>query len=89
MRDTLKDARFVPGQTAKSARELAKWFKLMNFQNDQDLDLLVTELNSLASAKRETRRPGDITEVLNDIIRATQKNARQFMQRNRFDALEV
>lgn len=89
MRDTLKNKSFVPGATAKSAREISRWFKLMNFQNDEGLDRLVTELNKLASAKTEARSPGDISEVLSDIIRATQGNARQFMQRNRFDALEI
>jgi hypothetical protein len=89
MRDTLQDARFVPGATARSARELSRWFKLMNFQNDSQLEQLLEELNTLASAHKSTRSPGDITEVLNDIVRATQKNARELLKRNRFDAIEV
>lgn len=89
MRDTLQGAEFVPGATAKSARELARWFRLMNFQNDGDLAKLLEELGRLASAKKESRRPGDLSSVLGDIERMTQEKAAQALRRNRFDALEV
>lgn len=89
MRETLTGAKFVPGATAARARELARWFKLMNFQNDEGLQKLLDELNSLASERKETRSPEAIRDVLKDIARATQKGARQVRERHRFDALEV
>lgn len=89
MLEALKEKEFVPGATAKSARELARWFRLMNFQNDEQLAKLVEELNQQASARKSSRSPGDLSLVLGDIVRATHKRARAAMQRNRFDALEV
>lgn len=89
MLETLKEKEFVPGQTAKSCRELARWFRLMNFQNDEQLAKLLDELNNQASKNTKSRTPGDVSTVLRDIVRATQKRARQATERNRFDALEV
>lgn len=89
MKESLANNEHVPGATAKRARELTRWFKLMNFQSDEELDKLLTELNHLTSRKAKDRAPAPIDNVLTDIIRATYEKATAAMETNRIDALEI
>src|ERR1700737_4584248 len=51
MHEALTRNEFLPGATVRKARNMAHWFKLMNFQSDKELDQLITSLERLA-AKR-------------------------------------
>jgi hypothetical protein len=41
MHEALQKHDYLPGATAKKARNLAQWFRLMNFQSDAELDQLL------------------------------------------------
>jgi|SRR5262245_13620926 len=47
--ETLQKSDFLPGATAKKARDLTRWFQLMNFQSDSELDELLSDLERLAA----------------------------------------
>ena len=49
MQEALQKHDFVPGATAKKARHLAQWFRLMNFQSDEKLEQLLNNLEQLAA----------------------------------------
>ena len=38
MAEKLNDSKFVAGGTAKKAREMYRWFKLMNFTGDAEVE---------------------------------------------------
>jgi len=91
MRDSLQKHNYLHGASAKRARELARWFRLMNWQSDQQLDGLIAELEGLASrptAKRK-RDPGPIDQVLGDIIGICYADARALAEPHRMGALEL
>jgi len=93
MHEALQKHDFLPGATAKKARQLAEWFRLMNFQSDTELDQLLCQLEQLAAKPTRTnkRRPSNATvkAVLDDIIQLCYRDANALSQPNRLAALEL
>lgn len=79
------------GASAKKARELARWFRLMQWQSDDGLEALLAELEQLASrpAGKRKRDPGPIDEVLGDIVELCYADARALAEPHRMGALEL
>ena len=79
------------GASAKKARELARWFRLMHWQSDHELDALLAELEQLASrpAGKRKRDPGPIDQVLGDIVTLCYADARVLAEPHRMAALEL
>jgi hypothetical protein len=80
------------GSSAKKARDLSRWFKVMNWAGDAQLETLVHELEQLATAptsKKRKRAPGPIDQVLGDIIELTYADARVLAEPSRMGALEL
>lgn len=84
---------FLPGATAKKARHLVEWFRLMNFQSDTELESLLTQLEALAatSAGRKRSRPtnGQIQAALDDILTLCYRDTHTLTQPGRLGALEI
>lgn len=91
IRESLHKNRHLPGASAKRARELARWFTLMNWQSDRQLEGLIAELEGLAGrpAGKRKRDPGAIDEVLGDIIALCYADARALAEPHRMSALEL
>lgn len=91
LRESLQKHHYLPGASAKRARALARWFKLMNWQSDQQLESLVAELESLAhrTTGKSKRDPGPIDQVLGDIIELCYADARALAEPHRMGALEL
>jgi len=79
------------GASAKKARELARWFRLMQWQSDDGLEALLAELEQLASrpAGKRKRDPGPIDQVLGDIVELCYADARALAEPHRMGALEL
>lgn len=93
MHEALSEKEYLPGATAKKARSMARWFRLMNFQSDAELERLVAGLERLA-AKPEGKRKrmaesGQVRAVLDDIIELTYRDAQALAQPSRMAALEL
>ena len=91
IRAALRKHGTLPGGSARRARELVRWFKLMNWQSDQQLETLLAELEGLAnrpSGKRK-RDPGPIDQVLGDIVELCYADARALAEPHRMGALEL
>jgi hypothetical protein len=84
---------YLPGATARKARGMARWFRLMNFQSDDDLEQLVTRLEQLAATgagrKKQAADGGQVKEVLDQIIELCYRDARDLAQPTRLGALEL
>jgi hypothetical protein len=92
IRASLQKHDALRGSSAKKARDLARWFKVMNWAGDEQLETLVHELEQLATAptsKKRKRAPGPIDRVLGDIIDFTYADARALAEPSRMDALEL
>ncbi len=92
IRASLQKHDALRGSSAKKARELSRWFKVMNWTGDEQLDTLVHELEQLASiptSKKRKRNPGPIDQVLGDIIAMTYADARALAEPSRMAALEL
>jgi hypothetical protein len=93
MHEALQKHDFLPGATAKKARQLAQWFRLMNFQSDTELDQLLGQLEQLAAkpTRQSKRRASNATvkAVLDDIIQLCYRDANALSQPNRLAALEL
>jgi hypothetical protein len=91
MRASLQKHGYLHGSSARRARELAGWFRLMNWQSDEQLEALVTELELLAkrSAGRHKRDVDPIDQVLGDIIALCYADAQAIAEPHRMAALEL
>lgn len=91
MRASLQKHHYLHGASAKRARELACWFKVMNWQSDQQLETLIAELEQLASQPtgKRKRDPGPLDQVLGDIIDLCYADARMLAEPHRMGALEL
>ena len=92
IRASLQKHDALRGSSARKARELARWFQVMNWAGDEQLENLVHELEQLATApvaKKRKRAPGPIDRVLGDIIEITYADARAVTEPNRMGALEL
>ncbi len=89
MAERLNDSKFVPGGTAKKAREMYRWFKLMNFTGDAEVETVLAELNKIASKEAKRRTPAEMQEAVQAVILATSKRARKLLKTEQLDALEL
>jgi hypothetical protein len=91
IRESLQKHQYLPGASAKRARELARWYRLMNWQSDRQLEALVAELESMASRPGAKRKPevGPLDQVLGDIIEICYADARALAEPTRMGALEL
>ncbi|MCL5108036.1 MAG: hypothetical protein M1401_04075 [Chloroflexi bacterium] len=91
IRESLQKHRYLPGGSAKRARELGRWFRLMNWQSDREMETLVGELEELARrpAGKQKRDPAQVEQVLGDIIALCYEDARALAEPNRMGALEL
>lgn len=95
IRESLQKHQYLPGASAKRARQLAKWYRLMNWQSDRQLETLVAELESLASRPSSKRKVegsalrAPLDQVLGDIIDLCYADARALAEPDRMSALEL
>ncbi len=89
MAQRLNDSKHVPGGTAKKAREMYRWFKLMNFTGDEEVEKVLAELNKIASRDAKQRTPAEMKEAVDAVIIATSKRARKLLKTDQLDALEL
>jgi len=92
LRNSLQKNQALRGSSARKARELCKWFLLMNWTGDQQLERLIGELEQLASApvpRARMRDPKPLEQVLGDIIALTYAGARALNEPNRMAGLEL
>jgi hypothetical protein len=92
MRESLRKNRALHGSSARKVRDLARWFGVMNWTDDRQLEALIGELEGLARparGKKRKRDPEPIDSVLTDIIALTYDNARAVLEPSRLDALEL
>jgi hypothetical protein len=89
MAQRLNDSKHVPGGTAKRAREMYRWFKLMNFTGDAEVEKVLAELNKIASRDAKQRTPAEMKEAVDAVIIATSKRARKLLKTDQLDALEL
>src|SRR5215813_72035 len=93
MREALEKHDFLPGATAKKARNMTRWFRLMNFQSDAELDQLLNDLERLAAkpAGKNKRRASNVAvrEALDNIIQLCYRDAHELGRPNRLAALEL
>jgi hypothetical protein len=93
MQEALQKHDFLPGATAKKARNLTRWFRLMNFQSDAELDQLLGDLERLAAkpAGKNKRRASNaaVREALDNIIQLCYRDALEIGRPNRLAALEL
>lgn len=82
---------YLPGATMKRARNMAKWFRVMNFSSDEALSNLIKELERLASGgkKKRVAGGGNVKQVLDDIIELCYTDAEATSAPNRLSALEL
>src|SRR6266540_4903328 len=68
----------LPGASARKARDLVRWFRLMSWQSEGELDALLAELEALANrpAGKRKRPIGPIDQVLGDIVERCYADAR-------------
>lgn len=89
MAEKLNDTKFVPGGTAKRAREMYRWFKLMNFTGDTEVEKVLAELNKIASREAKKRTALEMKEAVDAVVIATSKRARKLLKTEQLDALEL
>jgi len=93
MREAMQKHDFLPGATAKKARNLAHWFRLMNFQSDAELEQLLNDLEQLAAKPtgKGKRRASNtaVKEALDEIVQLCYRDAHELTQPNRLAALEL
>ncbi len=89
MAEKLNDSKFVPGGTAKRAREMYRWFKLMNFTGDTEVEKVLAELNKIASREAKSRTAFEMKEAVDAVVIATSKRARKLLKTEQLDALEL
>lgn len=91
IRASLQKHQYLPGSSAKRARELTRWYTLMNWQSDEQLETLIGELESLASRPtgKRKRDVGAIDQVLGDIVELCYADARALTETTRMSALEL
>jgi len=93
MHEALAQKEYLPGATAKKARNMARWFRLMNFQSDDELERLVVSLERLAAKpvgrRKRMAESSHVKAVLDDILELTYRDAQALTQPSRMAALEL
>jgi hypothetical protein len=70
---------------------LARWFRLMQWQSDDELEMLLAELERLTTRPtgKRKRDPGPVYQVLGDIVELCYADARALAEPHRMAALEL
>ncbi len=92
LRSSLEKNQALRGSSARKARDLCKWFRLMDWTGDENLEVLVRELEQLATApiaRARKRDPKPLESVLRDIVALTYSDARAIVEPNRMAGLEL
>jgi hypothetical protein len=92
IRASLQKHQALRGPSARKLRELCRWYRMMNWQGDDQLEGLVGELEQLAmapSGRNRKRNPEPIDQVLADIVALTSIDARALAEPNRMAGLEL
>lgn len=91
IRASLQKRGALHGSSARKARELSRWFRLMSWQGDDQLETLLGELERLANtpASRRKRESGSLHQVLSDVVSLTYADAREMAEPNRMAGLEL
>ncbi len=91
IRASLQKRGTLHGTSAKKARDLARWFRLMHWESDHELEALLAELEQLSSrpAARRKHETGAIDQVLGDIVALCYADARALAEPHRMGALEL
>lgn len=91
IRTSLQKHGHLHGASAKKARELVRWFRLMSWQTEGDLETLLTELEGLASGPtgKRKRDAAPLAQVLGDIVELCYADARALAEPHRMGALEL
>lgn len=91
IRDSLQKHQALRGASARRARDLARWFRAMNWQSDTELEALVGELERLATqpVRKRKRDPQPIRDVLGEIVELCYADARALAEPSRMGALEL
>lgn len=92
LRASLQKNQALRGSSARKARQICRWFQLMNWTGDQELEVLIGELEQLANeptSRGRKRDPKPIDQVLGDIISLTYAGARTVAEPNRMAGLEL
>ena len=82
----------LPGATARKAKQVARWFRLMRWESDQELDSLIGELEALAQrpkGQKARHETGELQQVLGDIVQLCYADARALTEPSRMGALEL
>ncbi len=91
IRTSLEKHGSLRGPAIGHVRKMARWFRLMNWNSDAQLEVLISDLEKLAKrphAQRGAfRRP--TKQVLDDIIQLCYADARALSEPRRLSALEV
>jgi len=90
--EALSKNEYLPGATARKARSMAHWFRLMNFQSDDELEHLISRLEQLAATgagKKRKAEGGQVKQVLDDIIELCYRDAQNLVAPSRLNALEL
>ena len=91
LRASLQQHRRLPGGSVKRIKELSRWFRLMSWQSDEQLEQLITELEQLAVKPKSKgkRDVGALDGVLTDIITLCYADAQALVEPSRMNALEL
>jgi hypothetical protein len=90
IRASLQKRGALHGSSARKARELSRWFRLMAWQGDDQLEACcASESMAWTPAARRKRDTGSLEQVLNDIVALTYADARALAEPNRMAGLEL
>ena len=91
IRTSLQKHQRLPGGSVKRVREMARWYRLMNWQSEPQLESLIAELEQLASRPNGKRKrdTGTLDQVLGDIITLCYSDAQALAEPSRMAALEL
>lgn len=92
LRTALTKHGHLPGASSRRAQELVRWYRLMNFQSEPELDTLLAELErrtTRGTARRTRPETGALEDVLSDIIARCYADARAAAEPHRMGAIEV
>ena len=81
----------LTGGAVAHAKRTARWFRLMNWNAEGNLEALISDLEKLAKQPPEQRKSltGPIDRVLGDIVQLCYADARALAQPQRLSALEL
>ena len=91
IRESLKKHGTLRGPAVRRAKQVAAWYRLMDWQSNEQLEGLMAELERLARqpAGKQQRDGAPINQVLGDIIQLCYADARALAEPHRLSSLEL